>query len=385
MSDQITYDDKADLIVDTTIDDIFKVSASDMNEIKNVVNSHADDIDVANNNITDLNNNKLDADAVLNQASTDTDKPYSADYLNDKLVSVGATAPENGERVWFKKGKNLLNLNRAEVTYSVGIVLNESNMYSNMAYDGGVGTANTQNVVDGETLKVTSRYSQGVGLPIKCKPNEQYSLTLSNTNNLGSVCILFFDENNTYLSNSGNSHTETLIVTTPSNCKWLVVLFDVTGGTKTEISFSNIQLEQGSTATTYEPYIEKSINVDEEEWYSKPKVLWSGKETSVSVDLRGYSFIEVIFCSNDNYYNSLKVSVERDTFTRILGLCNNYLSYPMGTNGVMYLKYGKAVLTQSGITIQSNAQVTIPSTASQIQWTGAGNKLLYITTIIGYK
>ena len=119
MSDQITYDDKADLIVDTTIDDKFKVSASDMNEIKNVVNANAqemdlnkakvqDDIAVINNNITDLNNNKLDINAVLNQASTDTDKPYSADYLNDKLVSVGATAPENGERVWFKKSKNLL-------------------------------------------------------------------------------------------------------------------------------------------------------------------------------------------------------------------------------------------------------------------------------------
>ena len=68
MSDQITYDDKADLIVDTTIDDMFKVSASDMNEIKNVVNSHADDIDVANNNITDLNNNKLDVSKIWGQA-----------------------------------------------------------------------------------------------------------------------------------------------------------------------------------------------------------------------------------------------------------------------------------------------------------------------------
>ena len=96
MSDQITYDDKADLIVDTTIDNIFKVTASDMNEIKDVVNSHADDIDEANNNITDLNNNKLDADAVVNEASTDTNKIYSANYLNDKIF----TAFENG--TWTK-------------------------------------------------------------------------------------------------------------------------------------------------------------------------------------------------------------------------------------------------------------------------------------------
>ena len=114
MSDQITYNDKADLIVDTTIDDKFKVSASDMNEIKNVVNSHADDIDVANNNITDLNNNKLDINAVLNQASTDTDKPYSADYLNDKLVSVGTTAPTDGREVWFKTIDNSIVVNNQE-------------------------------------------------------------------------------------------------------------------------------------------------------------------------------------------------------------------------------------------------------------------------------
>lgn len=276
---KITYDDKIDLHVDSSIANINKVSASDMNEIKTAVNDNADDIgDISTltttdktsvvNAVNELDTDKLETSAIVNEASTETDEVYSSDYLNDKLVSVGAIAPENGERVWFKKGKNLLNLNRTEVAYSVGIVLSESNMYSNMAYDGGVGTSNTQNVVDGETLKVTSRYSQGVGFPIKCKSNEQYTLTLSNTNSLGSVCILFFNENNTYLANSGNSHTETLSITTPSNCKWLVVLFDVTGGTRTEVSFSSVQVVQGP-ATSYEPYIEPGIYVDGELWISK--------------------------------------------------------------------------------------------------------------------
>ena len=100
MSDQITYNDKADLIVDTTIDDKFKVSASDMNEIKKVVNQNAT---ATETELTRLETDKLDIADVLNQASTDTDKPYSADYLNDKLVSVGAEAPTDGRRVWFKK------------------------------------------------------------------------------------------------------------------------------------------------------------------------------------------------------------------------------------------------------------------------------------------
>ena len=115
------------------------------------------------------------------------------------------------------------------------------------------------------------------------------------------------------------------------------------------------------------------------------KVLWTGRATSVDIDLTGYSLIEVIFCSNDNFYNSLKVPVSGSTFSRALALCNSYLSDPMSSGGMLYLKYGKATLTQSGITIKSNVEVAISNTASQIKWSGSGNTLLYITTIIGYK
>lgn len=124
---------------------------------------------------------------------------------------------------------------------------------------------------------------------------------------------------------------------------------------------------------------------DTDEKLVSAKVLWSGRSTEVSVDLTGYSFIEVIFCSNDNFYNSLKVPVSGSTFSRALALCNSYLSDPMSSGGSLYLKYGKATLTQSGVTIKANVEVQITDTASQIRWQGASNTLLYITTIIGYK
>ena len=227
MSDQITYDDKADLIVDTTIDDMFKVSASDMNEIKKVVNSHADNIDVANNNITDLNNNKLDINAVLNQASTDTDKPYSADYLNDKLVSVGTTAPTDGRRVWFEKGKNLFNKD----TITNGYRLDESGIPS-------------------------SASNEFISDFISVKPSTQYVRNYGGTSPYTRTC--FYDSSKTFISKDDEHQT----FTTPNNARFLRFSEYTT-------NLNEMQVEEGSTATTYEPYVEPSINVDEELWYKK--------------------------------------------------------------------------------------------------------------------
>ena len=232
MSDQITYDDKADLIVDTTIDDIFKVSASDMNEIKKVVNSHADDIDVANNNITDLNNNKLDINAVLNQASTDTDKTYSADYLNDKLVSVGTTAPTDGRRVWFKKGKNL--------------------------FDGQLELG----MYDETGAKATNNANYRNVAPINVQPSTTYTFSINGTSQ--KYVIYLYKEDGTFI------RVDTLTsgtFTTPAEA-YLLNFRCFNADFTSDYANLKIQLEKGSTATAYEPYVEQGIYVDEEEWYN---------------------------------------------------------------------------------------------------------------------
>ena len=236
MSDKITYDDKADLIVDTTIDDIFKVSASDMNEIKNVVNANAqemdlnkaevqDDIAVINNNITDLNNNKLDINEVLNQASTDTDKPYSANYLNDKLVSVGKTAPTDGRRVWFAKGKNLFNKD----TITTGKYITDT---------GGEGTNSTT-------------FCSGF---IKVQPSTKYYVS-GRKNGWGNVA--FYDENKTFISRINETNN---IFTTTSTTYYIRI-----NGNLNDLD--TLQIEPGLQPTSYEPYIEPSINVDGEKMY----------------------------------------------------------------------------------------------------------------------
>lgn len=79
--------------------DVSKIKLSDNTEY-NIKDT------VARNNVTQLDENKLDKTSLKNESSTANDEGYSANYLNDKLVSVGATAPTNGERVWFSKSNN---------------------------------------------------------------------------------------------------------------------------------------------------------------------------------------------------------------------------------------------------------------------------------------
>ena len=90
---EITYDDKVDLNVESTIANINKVTANDMNEIKSVVNENVE-------NVGDIS------------TLTTTDKTSVVNAINElnapeKWVSVSATNPNDGRRVWFSKSKNL--------------------------------------------------------------------------------------------------------------------------------------------------------------------------------------------------------------------------------------------------------------------------------------
>lgn len=238
MSNQITYDDKVDLNVASDVANINKVTATDMNEIKSVVNSHANDIDTANNNITNLDNDKLDINEVLNQASTDTDKPYSANYLNSKLVSVGATAPINGERVWFAKGKNLFDKNNINLLNCYFTATNPYLQPSDVSKTAYIEIKpNTTYTI---SKVVTARFSVG------------YTSTVPTTSGFVSGAI------------GGISSATSFTITTGENAHYLVVWFYAVGVdtlTYQEV-IDTIQIEEGSTVTSYEAYIKPAIYVD---------------------------------------------------------------------------------------------------------------------------
>lgn len=77
-------------------------------------------------------------------------------------------------------------------------------------------------------------------------PNSSYVFTPANNN----FHICFYDSNKNYLSGQLGTH-----ITTPQNCAYLIVSFTIN-------KINTAMLEEGTTATSYEPYIKKSYIKD---------------------------------------------------------------------------------------------------------------------------
>lgn len=102
-------------------------------------------------------------------------------------------------------------------------------------------------------------YSNGAGYgmsrAIKCEPNTKYFISCSYSHisgGEGNVYVGYYDEGGNFISNSNIEMKYQYIVTTPSNCKWLIINFTTQGVGK--VYFSDIQLVKGTTATDYVPY-----------------------------------------------------------------------------------------------------------------------------------
>lgn len=101
-------------------------------------------------------------------------------------------------------------------------------------------------------------YSKGSGYgmsrAIKCEPNTKYFISCSYghiSGGVGNVYIGYYDEGGNFISNLNMGKTYKITITTPSNCKWLIINFTVHDG---KAYFSDIQLVKGTTATDYVPY-----------------------------------------------------------------------------------------------------------------------------------
>nr|DAU13420.1 MAG TPA: hypothetical protein [Caudoviricetes sp.] len=103
--------------------------------------------------------------------------------------------------------------------------------------------------------KRIANWTNGYGLAraFRCEPNTDYAISFSATATAGVVPNCgYYDEEGNYLSNFNyGGSIQHLTITTPANCKWLVVVLNIIG--IGEAYFSNLQLELGSTATNYVP------------------------------------------------------------------------------------------------------------------------------------
>ena len=177
------------------------------------------------------------------------------DNMEEAGVVVSPTQPTTNEKVWIQKGKNLSNVsgfNAVEQTLGINIVKVKVKPNTNYTISA------IKSRIDGAVI--TNGWVQGIG------DVRAYDVS-------GNLLEILFRDNAHFFEN-GNINCDFTIIT-PVNCDYIVVDFaNNNGDINLNTSVSNIQVEQGSTPTEYEAYVEKAIYVKNdngvyEEFYNK--------------------------------------------------------------------------------------------------------------------
>ena len=220
MSDLITYEDKIRL-KSQNVSEKYKVTAEDMNEIKNVVNSHADDIDELN--------------------------------APEKWVSVGTTAPTDGRRVWFENSRNLIEPLMATATLNGVTCTNNGDGSFTL---NGTATANTAFRINQSVYNGTDNLKSYNGTyTLSCNELEN-GLDLRVMQNSTWISVLVMMDSNTPVTGSINT----------DNC---FTYINVANNKSVNNLTIRPMLQKGSVATGFETYVNPSINVDGEKWIDK--------------------------------------------------------------------------------------------------------------------
>lgn len=202
-----------------------------------------------------------------------TNTPVSAENLNlmqsnmeEASVVVSSTEPTTEEKVWFKKGKNLFNIKN--ITLPVTLLDDtsfKSNGVSGTLFDYDF-KENTQYTISGYMQHAQSGWGQYIR-------------------------INYTDGTNEGIAYEGTDK-RFLKVTTPSN----KTISNITLGYSTYAivtTISELQIEEGTEATAYEPYIDKEIYVKNangvfEKFYNETeKEIYSAVEQKIGTWIDG--------------------------------------------------------------------------------------------------
>lgn len=211
-----------------------------------------------------------------------TNRPITAENLNqiqDNLVVVSVTEPtgDNREKVWIQKGKNLFDKNSLFTGYRFG---SDGLLFADSAYS-------------------STDY-------ISVKSNTIYTVNWQMETR---ECVCYYDETKTFISRN----TATSPFTTPTNCKYIRASRISTG-------INTAQIEQGSTATEYEEYIEPKIYVkndnDVYEEFINAKDIPSGVgQYDITLDcglvLHFFKYGEVVNCIAEGTISSLNKDTDQ--------------------------------------------------------------------------
>ena len=172
---------------------------------------------------------RVNEDGTITPVQYEGNTPFSAHIMNllqskieKSVVAVGSTQPTTNEKFWIKKGKNI---------------------FSGELELGSIG--DDGRLIDSENCLRSKNF-------IEVTADTTY--TLSNDMNYANSLLFAYDQNFNCISKPRKS-----TFTTPTNCKY-IKFRSASGNTENDLNVKYM-LEQGTTATSYESYIEKEIYV----------------------------------------------------------------------------------------------------------------------------
>ena len=221
--------------------------------------------------------------------------------LSKAEVYVGAEEPITGEKVWFRKGKNYLDISKLKSHTSYGITLTPT--------DTGIKISGT----------ATDTYMYGEKISIALKKGVEYTLSGKNAGNILKIVLLKQDAS-TIIMNVKTVNDEITFIPTEDVFYIQFVLEGITKSTAYDYEISNLQIEQGLKATTYEHYIEQKIFIRNsngvyEEFIKKSEEVYSTEETKIGTWIDGKPlYRKVLSLTTPSTTNSTKIANFDKTF-----------------------------------------------------------------------
>lgn len=292
--------------------------------------------------------------------------------LGKAEVYVGAEEPTAGEKVWFRKVKNVFNFYNIQTKYPNAKLNTKSN----------------------NSFSITNIGNWAYALlNLNLKPNTIYTLSADVTNSNGAYCGFYIDNNIDGCKNGDKSFKSAITFTTDETGVQTVFAYVNRSATTTAstytVTFNNVQLEQGSKATSYEAYIEPQIYVRNsngvyEEFTKNDNVILynnvdgSNEDITLNDNSDNYKYIDIYYRQQDGTYS----------FIRALPNTTVALSAPHVTDNGYAIGWAVRNIKISGnkITTATTNRYLFINVVSTNSLSGASKtNNIYITKVVGYK
>ena len=310
MADKITWADKESLVTDPTIAEINKVTDDNMNEIKSVTNINADEL--AEKIVYDEDDITENTGLIIEEVPEGSNIPY----INSE-ITIGATNPNNTP-TWFKMGKNLFSSKLELGTFTnEGVKSNSTTNYRNAT-------------------------------PIQVQPNTTYTFSINGVSQ--KYGIYYYNNTNTFINSEGLT---TGTFTTPANCYYINFRCFNADFTSDYVNLK-LQIEKGDTATTYEPYVRKAININgEDEYYTND---YSTTEQVVGKYKNKPLYRKVVDYTVSSDWQSIATTENVDEYVTIQSTAKTSYVIPFYLNATSYAYFyvssnrQNVVLASTGLT-----------------------------------